>query len=100
IKILDSPGIVFHSGSDNDATVALKNAIKVGSLKDPIVPATAILQRAHKHTLVALYCIPEFNTPQEFFASLAARMGRYKKGGVPDQEAAARILLNDWNIGK
>ncbi|XP_034824896.1 guanine nucleotide-binding protein-like 3 homolog [Maniola hyperantus] len=100
IKILDSPGIVFHSGADNDATVALKNAIKVGSLKDPVTPATAILQRAHKHTLVALYCIPEYNTPQEFFASLASRMGRYKKGGVPDQEAAARILLNDWNIGK
>ncbi|KPJ01594.1 Guanine nucleotide-binding protein-like 3-like [Papilio xuthus] len=100
IKILDSPGIVFHTGSDNDASVALKNAIRVGSLKDPVTPATAILQRAHKHTLVDLYCVPPFNTPQEFFASLASRMGRYKKGGVPDQEAAARILLNDWNTGK
>ncbi|CAG4976600.1 unnamed protein product [Colias eurytheme] len=100
IKILDSPGIVFHSGSESDATVALKNAIRVGALKDPITPANAILQRANKHTLVALYCIPEFSTPQEFYASLASRMGRYKKGGVPDQEAAARILLNDWNTGK
>ncbi|KAI8429213.1 hypothetical protein MSG28_007739 [Choristoneura fumiferana] len=36
----------------------------------------------------------------EFFAQVASRMGRYKKGGVPDQEAAARILLNDWNTGK
>ncbi|CAH0728982.1 unnamed protein product, partial [Brenthis ino] len=100
IKILDSPGIVFHSGSGNDASVALKNALRVGSLKDPVTPATAILKRAHKHTLVSLYCIPEFNTPQEFFASVASRMGRFKKGGVPDQEAAARILLNDWNTGK
>ncbi|CAH2075544.1 unnamed protein product, partial [Iphiclides podalirius] len=100
IKILDSPGIVFHTGSDNDASVALKNAIRVGSLKDPVTPATAILQRAHKQTLVDLYCVPQFNTPQEFFASLASRMGRFKKGGVPDQEAAARILLNDWNTGK
>ncbi|KAL4710532.1 hypothetical protein ACJJTC_008934 [Scirpophaga incertulas] len=100
IKILDSPGIVFHSGSDTDASVALKNAIRVGSLKDPVTPATAILQRANKQTLVELYSIPEFNTSQEFFASLASRMGRFKKGGVPDQEAAARILLNDWNTGK
>ncbi|XP_068630368.1 guanine nucleotide-binding protein-like 3 homolog [Battus philenor] len=100
IKILDSPGIVFHTGSDNDASVALKNAIRVGSLKDPVTPATAILQRAHKQTLVDLYFVPQFSTPQEFFASLASRMGRYKKGGVPDQEAAARILLNDWNTGK
>lgn len=64
IKILDSPGIVFHSGSEGDASVALKNALRVASLKDPVTPATAILKRAHKHTLVALYCIPEFETPQ------------------------------------
>ena len=27
-------------------------------------------------------------------------MGRLKKGGVPDQMIAARIVLNDWNTGK
>lgn len=37
---------------------------------------------------------------QEFFAQLACRMGRYKRGGIPDQFAAARILLEDWNTGK
>ncbi|XP_041976684.1 guanine nucleotide-binding protein-like 3 homolog [Aricia agestis] len=100
IKILDSPGIVFQAGPAGDASVALKNAVRVGALKDPIAPASAILQRAHTQTLVNLYCIPEFKTPQEFFASLASRMGRFKRGGVPDQEAAARILLNDWNTGK
>ncbi|KAM3961640.1 nucleostemin 1 [Aphomia sociella] len=100
IKILDSPGIVFHSGSEGDASVALKNAIRVGSLKDPVTPATAILLRANKQTLIDLYSIPAFSKPQEFFASVASRMGRFKKGGVPDQDAAARILLNDWNIGK
>ncbi|KAG6460826.1 guanine nucleotide-binding protein-like 3 homolog [Manduca sexta] len=100
IKILDSPGIVFHSGPESDSTVALKNAIKVGSLKDPATPATAILLRANKQTLVDLYSIPEFSTPPEFFAQLAKRMGKFKKGGVPDQDAAARILLNDWNTGK
>ncbi|CAG9560702.1 unnamed protein product [Danaus chrysippus] len=100
IKILDSPGIVFHAGSDNDSSVALKNAIKVGSLKDPLTPATAILQRANKQTLISLYCIPDFNTPDEFFSALAKRMGRFRRGGVPDRDAAARILLNDWNTGK
>lgn len=64
IKILDSPGIVFHQGGDSDASVALKNAIRVGALKDPTTPATAILQRANKQTLVDLYQIPDFSTPQ------------------------------------
>lgn len=64
IKILDSPGIVFQSGPESDSSVALKNAIRVGSLKDPVTPATAILQRANKQTLVDLYLLPVFNTPQ------------------------------------
>lgn len=100
IKILDSPGIVFQSGPESDSSVALKNAVRVAALKAPLPPAAAILQRATKATLTELYAIPDYNTPQEFFAHLASRMGRFKKGGVPDQEAAAKILLNDWNTGK
>ncbi|CAH0626787.1 unnamed protein product [Chrysodeixis includens] len=100
IKILDSPGIVFQSGPESDSSVALKNAVRVAALKDPVTPAAAILQRATKATLTELYAIPDYNTPQEFFAHLGSRMGRFKKGGVPDQEAAAKILLNDWNTGK
>lgn len=47
-----------------------------------------------------LYDILEYNTPDEFFAIKAARMGRFKKGGIPDTRAAARSVLADWNSGK
>lgn len=99
IKLLDSPGIVFASstGKSTDNSTALKNAVRVGALKDPFTPASAILQRANKHLLMEMYDVTEFNTPQEFFALKAARMGRFKRGGVPDAEAAARGLLEDWN---
>jgi nuclear GTP-binding protein len=36
----------------------------------------------------------------EFLQHLALRLGRLRKGGVPNVEAAARIVLNDWNCGK
>jgi nuclear GTP-binding protein len=55
IKLLDSPGIVFASsqgGSNSDAVAALKNAVRTDSLSDPIVPATAILQRANKQQVL------------------------------------------------
>jgi nuclear GTP-binding protein len=51
IKLLDSPGIVFASnatGAHSVAVIALKNAVRTDALSDPIVPATAILQRANK----------------------------------------------------
>lgn len=95
IKLLDSPGIVFASGSDSSA--CLRNAVKVSALEDPIVPANAILQRVTKQQMMEMYSINEYNTPDEFYGFKAARMGRFKKGGVPDKLAAARSLVEDWN---
>lgn len=65
IKLLDSPGIVFSSGSD--ASSCLRNAVRVSSLKDPITPANAVLQRVSKQHMMELYNIKEYDTPQVRF---------------------------------
>ena len=102
IKLLDSPGIVFANSEENsdDSSIALKNAIKIQSLKDPYTPATAVLKRVSKSQIMKMYDIPEFSTPDEFFALKATRMGKFRKGGIPDTIAAARSILEDWNSGK
>ncbi|KMQ92228.1 guanine nucleotide-binding 3-like protein [Lasius niger] len=102
IKLLDSPGIVFANSDEksDDTSVALKNAVKIQALKDPFMPATAILKRVSRQQIMELYNMQEFSTPDEFFAMKAARMGKYRKGGVPDARAAARSILEDWNSGK
>ncbi|XP_013772982.1 guanine nucleotide-binding protein-like 3 homolog isoform X2 [Limulus polyphemus] len=99
IKLLDSPGVVFAKGA-SDTAVALRNAVKVETLKDPITPVETILQRANKEQLMLYYRLPEYSSHHEFLGLLAKRMGRLKKGGIADIEAAARKLLTDWNIGK
>lgn len=48
VKLLDSPGIVFASGDMSDASIALKNALRLDHLQDVFGPASAILQRANK----------------------------------------------------
>lgn len=102
IKLLDSPGIVFANSEENsdESSVALKNAVKIQSLKDPYTPATAILKRVSKPQIMEMYNIPEFSTPDEFFALKATRMGKFRKGGIPDTVASARSILDDWNSGK
>ncbi|XP_058801452.1 guanine nucleotide-binding protein-like 3 homolog [Phymastichus coffea] len=101
IKLLDSPGIVFENSKTADpSSIALKNAVKIESLRDPFTPASAILKRISTHQLMELYDVHEFTTPEEFFAKKATRMGRFRKGGIPDTLAAARGILNDWNSGK
>ncbi|XP_031628850.1 guanine nucleotide-binding protein-like 3 homolog [Contarinia nasturtii] len=103
IKLIDCPGIVFtqaRNAGEQITSNVLKNAQRVSDVKDPFKVAESILQRASKNYFCRLYDISEYDTPEEFFAKKAARMGKFLRGGVPDAEGAARSLLNDWNIGK
>merc|ERR1712083_112110 len=100
IKLLDSPGLVLASGNMSDASVALRNAIKVETLDDPVTPVVAILGRVPRPHIMLQYGIGTFQDTAEFLAKLAIQMGKLKKGGVPDRTMAARIVLGDWNTGK
>ncbi|GFY50501.1 guanine nucleotide-binding protein-like 3 homolog [Trichonephila inaurata madagascariensis] len=98
IKILDSPGVVLAK-NENSIDLALRNVLKVETLKDVITPAEAILKRADLLQLCLHYTLPEFSSPQELFCNLAKRMGRFKKGGIPNEKEGAKRLINDWNHG-
>merc|ERR1719342_678087 len=100
VRLLDCPGIILPGGdTSSDAAAALRNAVKLEQLEDPITPIEAILARADKQQLMLHYRLSEFNGTQEFLARLCSRMGKLKKGGVPDYETAARAVLHDWNVG-
>lgn len=77
IKLIDCPGIVFQQNKthDNVAANVLKNAQRVTDVKDPFTIAESILQRASKSYFCNLYDIKEYDTPEEFFAKKAMRMG-------------------------
>ncbi|CAJ0957697.1 unnamed protein product, partial [Mesorhabditis belari] len=101
IRLLDSPGVVLATKSQVDTVeVALKNAIRVENLADPVSPVQAILRRCTKETLMLHYVIADFSSCEHFLALVARKLGRLKKGGVPDINAAARHVLNDWNSGR
>merc|ERR1711879_277492 len=88
------------SGNMSDASVALRNAIKVETLEDPVTPVVAIIARVPRPHLMLHYGISTFSDTAEFLAKLAIASGKLKKGGVPDRNLAARIVLQDWNSGK
>lgn len=46
-----------------------------------------------------LYKIPSFDSVDEFLQNVATARGKLKKGGIIDVDAAARIVLHDWNEG-
>lgn len=102
IKLIDSPGIIFQRPKNEspDEFFALKNAQHVNTVQDPFPLACDILKRATVMYFCKLYDITEYKSPEEFLAKKAVKMGKLIRGGVPDVRAAARSLIQDWNVGK
>uniref|UniRef100_A0AC34FX04 CP-type G domain-containing protein n=1 Tax=Panagrolaimus sp. ES5 TaxID=591445 RepID=A0AC34FX04_9BILA len=101
IRLIDSPGVVLASRESFDPVeIALKNALRVEALADPISPVIAILRRCTVDTLMMHFNIPQFSDIDQFLALIANKIGRLKKGGRPDRNAAARHVLNAWTSGK
>jgi nuclear GTP-binding protein len=98
ISILDSPGVILSK--DNADSLILRNVIKVDDLDDPVTPCEALVMRVNRKELLREYKIPNFNTINEFLASVARKTGKLSKGAIPDINASAKIVLRDWNNGK
>lgn len=58
-----------------------------------------ILKLCPAELLVTLYKISSFESVDDFLQKVATLRGKLKKGGVVDTEAAARMVLHDWNQG-
>ncbi|XP_051142070.1 guanine nucleotide-binding protein-like NSN1 isoform X1 [Andrographis paniculata] len=100
VKLLDCPGVVMLKTTGNDASVALRNCKRIEKLDDPVGPVKEILKLCPDSMLVALYKIPSFYSVDDFLQKVATIRGKLKKGGIVDVDAAARIVLHDWNEGK
>ncbi|XP_028805153.1 LOW QUALITY PROTEIN: guanine nucleotide-binding protein-like NSN1 [Neltuma alba] len=100
VKLLDCPGVVMLKSQENDASIALRNCKRIEKLEDPISPVKEILKLCPAPLLVTLYKIPSFDSVDDFIQKVATVRGKLKKGGIVDVEAAARIILHDWNEGK
>lgn len=59
-----------------------------------------ILKLCPARLLVSLYKVPSFDSVDDFLQKVATVRGKLKKGGIVDVDAAARIVLHDWNEGK
>ncbi|XP_006142901.1 guanine nucleotide-binding protein-like 3-like protein isoform X2 [Tupaia chinensis] len=98
IRLLDAPGIV--PGSNSEVGTILHNCIHVQKLADPVTPVETILQRCNLEEISNYYGISGFQTTEHFLTAVAHRLGRKKKGGVYNQEQAAKAVLADWVSGK
>lgn len=107
VRLVDSPGVVFDDGEDDNADNAgshslLRNCVDADAVDDPIPAVSGLLSRCDPRSLVMTYEIPAFppGDVMTFLGLVARRSGRVLRGGVPDKVRAARQVIRDWNSGK
>lgn len=119
LKILDSPGIVFPdeimskkaSKASQTAKLALLSAISPKLVTDATPAVQLLIKRLSKNDEMAeglkeYYQLPAIHSTdieeytKQFLIHVARARGRLGKGGVPNLEAAARSVLNDWRDGR
>ncbi|XP_053932525.1 guanine nucleotide-binding protein-like 3 [Cuculus canorus] len=100
-KMLDSPSIIADP-TNSSLALALRSIIDTekSDSAEVLEGADAILNHCNKQQVMIRYTMPDFRNTEEFLTLLAQKRGVLKKGGVPDVENIAKLLLCDWTGAK
>ncbi|KAK8741903.1 hypothetical protein OTU49_002005 [Cherax quadricarinatus] len=71
-----------------------KKQISVGLIGFPNVGKSSIINTLRSKK------VDDWSTPEDFMEKVARRMGKLLKGGEPDFNTVAKMILNDWQRGK
>ncbi|KAG5638022.1 GTPase required for pre-60S ribosomal subunit nuclear export and maturation [Sphagnurus paluster] len=108
IYLIDCPGIVPASAHDSHTSTVLKGVVRVEALPTPSEHIPALMERVKPIYLARTYGVTLPNPddtsknwePEVFLDELARMKGRLLKGGEPDLESVAKIILSDWVRGR
>jgi nuclear GTP-binding protein len=102
IYLIDCPGIVPPSQADSDESLLLRGSIRVENVEYPAQYIEAVLKRVQTKHLQRTYelNIDENTDATTFLELLSRKGGRLLKGGEPDLDGCAKMVLNDWIRGK
>lgn len=105
IYLLDCPGVVPPTKNDFEADSAkvLKGVVRAERIKTPSDYIDEVISRVKRSYLLQRYKLPADTTwenAEEFLSILGVKMGKLHKGGEPDIDVAARIVLYDWQRGR
>lgn len=99
IYLIDCPGVVYPSG-DTETEIVLKGVVRVENLKLPSEHIEEVLNRVKIEYLRNTYNIQEWTDVVDFLEKFCRKSGRLLKGGEPDIETVARMVLHDFQRGR
>lgn len=99
IYLIDCPGVVYPQG-DSETQLILKGIVRVENVKDPENYVQGVLDRVNSDYLKKAYSIDDWQNVEDFLTRICLKSGRLLKGGEPDLNSAAKIVLNDFQRGR
>ncbi|XP_070507443.1 nucleolar GTP-binding protein 2-like [Chironomus tepperi] len=99
IFLIDCPGVVYPS-AETDSEKVLKGVVRVELVTNPEDYVEEVIKRVRKEYIIKTYGVKEFDNHIDFLEQLAKKSGKLVKGGEPDVNAIAKMVLNDWQRGK
>ena len=95
---LDTPGVIPYMEKDNSKH-AFIGAIDFNKVKDPDIVVMELMER-YPGEIESHYEIKAADDVEASIELIAKKRNMLKKGGIPDVERAARMILKDWQSGR
>ncbi|KAF8428173.1 nucleolar GTP-binding protein 2 [Tirmania nivea] len=100
IFLIDCPGIVPPNQTDTEEDILLKGVVRVENVSNPEQYIPAVLNKCKRSHVERTYEVKGWTNSIEFLELLARKGGRLLKGGEPDLDGVAKMVLNDFMRGK
>ncbi len=98
IMLLDTPGVLPY-GTNDEVFLGMVGAINPEKARDAEGIVYGLFGRYGK-SIAKHYGVDASEDPDEFLERITVHTKKLKKGGTPDTERMARMLIKDWQIGK
>ena len=100
IYLIDCPGVVPPNQNDTEEDILLRGVCRVENVENPEQYIPAILRRVQPRHLERTYGIKDSQDAIDFLSRLARKGGRLLRGGEPDLDGVAKMVINDFLRGK
>lgn len=100
IYLIDSPGVVPPSTQDTPTDLVLRGVVRITKVSYPSQYIPALLSKVKLHHMEKTYDLKGWQDATGFLELLARKGGRLLKGGEPDLDGVARMVLDDFMRGK
>ncbi|KAF3065776.1 Nucleolar GTP-binding protein 2 [Daldinia childiae] len=100
IYLIDCPGVVPPNQSDTPQDILLRGVVRVEMVEQPEQYIPALMAKVKQHHMERTYEIKGWNDHIHFLELLARKGGRLLKGGEPDVDGVAKMVITDFMRGK